>query len=315
MYKFNFFVVLCFLISFTTLACIEKDDEFVPNGNSLSIPTSYINPLNNAPITEAQFNKVTDEVTKIYYPIVINRGALLKVNKLWEKETVNANASRRKNLYVVNMYGGLARHPLNTIDGYTLVLCHELGHHLGGKPFVNSWASNEGQSDYFATAKCLRKYFSKKNNQLAVSKMTVPATVQEECFKSFGLSKDHALCVRSAMAGLALSNVLDAMNNKSMVPGLTWGKASQSDKDKIKGPDFTTTDPKIVKITNPRHPKAQCRLDTYFAGALCHIPSHLDLSPNYEKIGACLSGKSARPACWYAEVPQTKPSEPFRKWQ
>ena len=45
-----------------------------------------------------------------------------------------------------------------TIDGYTLVACHELGHHLGGAPLFSGqdWASVEGEADYFATTKCVK---------------------------------------------------------------------------------------------------------------------------------------------------------------
>ena len=70
--------------------------------------------------------------------------------------TVNANASQRGRTWIVNMYGGLARRPEITPDGFAMVLCHELGHHMGGFPFVSGWAANEGQSDLFATLSCGR---------------------------------------------------------------------------------------------------------------------------------------------------------------
>jgi Zn-dependent protease with chaperone function len=54
------------------------------------------------------------------------------------------------------MFGGLARDPLVTKDGFSAVICHEIGHHIAGAPRKGfSWASNEGQADYFATTKCL----------------------------------------------------------------------------------------------------------------------------------------------------------------
>jgi len=67
------------------------------------------------------------------------------------------------------MFGGLARHETMTPDGFATVVCHELGHHLGGVPkkfswFGNSWASNEGQADYFGIMKCLRKMFEHEDN-------------------------------------------------------------------------------------------------------------------------------------------------------
>jgi hypothetical protein len=57
------------------------------------------------------------------------------------------------------MYGGLARYPGMTEMGFQIVLCHEIGHHLGGQPTYNQgrdWASVEGQSDYWATLSCMK---------------------------------------------------------------------------------------------------------------------------------------------------------------
>ncbi len=46
--------------------------------------------------------------------------------------------------------------------GYLGVLCHEVGHRLGGPPFKTSesergWSSTEGQSDFYAASVCLPK--------------------------------------------------------------------------------------------------------------------------------------------------------------
>ena len=66
---------------------------------------------------------------------------------------------RLLNEWRVVIYGGL-EHPLLTLDGLTAVICHEVGHHLGGFAFKTSilgdnWAATEGQSDYFAAHRCL----------------------------------------------------------------------------------------------------------------------------------------------------------------
>lgn len=91
--------------------------------------------------------------------------------RLW-----NASAQRMGSTWVVNMYGGLARHNEITIDGFALVLCHEIGHHLGGAPKYggfNTWGTNEGGSDYFATLKCLRRIFQNDDNTKAIENMTI----------------------------------------------------------------------------------------------------------------------------------------------
>jgi hypothetical protein len=52
-------------------------------------------------------------------------------------------------------------------EGIILLMCHELGHHLGGAPLVPrpngklSWMSAEGQADYFAGGECWEKIVKK----------------------------------------------------------------------------------------------------------------------------------------------------------
>ena len=111
-------------------------------------------------IQEEMFNSVLDRVQAVYGPIVAQHGGELVINRKWDDPTVNANAQRYGSRWIINMYGGLARHPAVTPEGFATVACHELGHHLGGFPKIwglfGSWASNEGEADYFATLKCLR---------------------------------------------------------------------------------------------------------------------------------------------------------------
>ena len=85
---------------------------------------------------------------------------------------MNAFAKQGASTWEVHMYGGLARHQAVTADGFALVVCHELGHHLGGAPQKVDWfgrlrwASNEGQADYWGTAKCFRKLLEERGRQL-----------------------------------------------------------------------------------------------------------------------------------------------------
>lgn len=296
--KFFLLALVFFLSVGKTWASCFDDSGFFPNSSAISIPTSYHNLFNLDAVTEEEFNRVSDEVQKLYQPIFHERGEVLEVVKKWKSNTVNAYAKKSmiKKTSRVYMFGGLARHPLITTDGYTLVLCHEIGHHLGGLPLARAWASNEGQADYFGTSKCLRKYFSTQDSAAIVANMTIPAKVQSQCFSSFGPSRDHALCVRGSMAGFSLANVLNALSSGG---SRSWGGAAGTDSAK---PDFETPDTSVVTQTFSAHPQAQCRLDTYFAGAICEVPSTVDFSYKDEATGACTSGISARPACWFAKA-------------
>ena len=112
-------------------------------------------PLEKSNISQAKFNQIIDKAEQIYAPIIQSHRGKLVFNRLWKDNTVNASANQDGANWEVNMYGGLARRPEVTPDGFAMVVCHELGHHLGGYAFVNesemTWAANEGQSDYFAT--------------------------------------------------------------------------------------------------------------------------------------------------------------------
>jgi hypothetical protein len=271
-------------ISGSVLACSEDGKSgFLPD-NDLYIP---VGAKTTGGLTEAQFNAVIDKVETIYAPIVSNMGGKLKINRKWDDGTVNANATRLGG-WIVNMYGGLARHSTITEDGFALVLCHEIGHHLGGAPKVgmilNKWASNEGQSDYFATLKCLRNTFKNDNNKSLVRKLNAPETLVKACNKAWKNSEDRAICVRNGMAGVSVAGLFAALRNKPEA-------------------QFDTPDTNVVKKTDDAHPAHQCRLDTYFAGALCEKDVNEDVSQKDEVKGTCHGSTGhkigLRPLCWF----------------
>jgi hypothetical protein len=277
----------------------DGKDGFVPE-NDLYIPANI---KSDTGITEARFNAVIDKVVNIYAPIISNMGANLVVDRNWSDGTVNAYASQSGKNWKIAMFGGLARHSTITEDGFALVVCHELGHHIGGAPKkggstssggggwwgggagVSSWASNEGQSDYFATLKCLRKAWLNDDNESIVAAMDVPAPLAAACKKATkNHRQDTALCIRNGMAGQSVADLFSAL---SRLP-----KAL-----------FDTPDKNVVASTNDNHPRAQCRLDTYFQGSLCDVSMNEDVSQKDEVKGTChpsLGHKEGlRPLCWF----------------
>jgi hypothetical protein len=68
-------------------------------------------------------------------------------------------------------------------------------------------------------------------------------------------------------------------------------------------PKFDTPDPKVVTKTDDNHPAYQCRLDTYFQGALCEKAFTEDVSASSEVTGTChgSTGQTTglRPLCWF----------------
>lgn len=241
-------------------------------------------------ITQQDFNKVIDDINVIYAPIVKARKAKLVFDRRWDDGTVNAYASQSGKTWTVAMFGGLARFDIMTPDGFSLVVCHELAHHLGGAPKVKrlgvaSWASNEGQSDYIGTMKCMREVFKKQNNAEMIKKIKVDAVVTQKCSAVYKDPAKAALCMRTAMAGKVLAEVLNR---------LAEGQTPVS---------FTTPDTRVVSVMDDSHPDAQCRLDTYFAGALCDKDLTQAVSEKDILAGTCNTSQGfkvgTRPLCWF----------------
>ncbi|MFZ8932566.1 MAG: hypothetical protein ACO2ZP_01525 [Bacteriovoracaceae bacterium] len=241
-------------------------------------------------ITEDEFNKVIDKVEAIYTPIIEAKGAQLKVERNWQDGTVNAYAQRQGTTWKVAMYGGLARHQAIDKDSFALVVCHELGHHIGGVPKKNgwwgsNWASNEGQSDYWGTMKCLRKVFEGDDNRAVISQMNIDPHAKKACESAYSSEDEIAVCQRTAMAGLGLGNLFKSLRNL---------------RAELK---FNTPDPNIVQKTDDNHPAPQCRLDTYFSASICDKDAYSDVSETDANINVCtrVDGDKVgiRPLCWF----------------
>jgi hypothetical protein len=251
--------------------------------NNLNIPVGL---KDASGITQGQFNAVLDTLEKLYAPDVAKQGGVLEIRRLWDNGTVNATTTRQGNKYILNMYGGLARHSATTMDGFALVACHEMGHQLGGAPKKSgTWASNEGQADYYANLKCLRRVFSYSESS-EFSRSTLGDEVAEKgCAQQFPDAAGRASCIRSAIAGKSLAGLLMALHNETVEPR------------------FDTPDPAVVGSMFDSHPATQCRLDTYLQGSLCAQPVAAGLSETNPVTGTCTrsGGFTAgfRPLCWY----------------
>ncbi|WP_413584199.1 hypothetical protein [Bdellovibrio sp. HCB274] len=280
-------VALIASVGFTTQHThSEGCHGFVPE-NSMYIPVGM---FATGGITQEQFNDVMDRIEKIYTPEVEAAGDKLRVNRLWTDGTVNASAQRSGNTRILNMYGGLARHQAIGYEGMALVACHEMGHHNAGAPKIDSWyggswASNEGASDYFASLKCLRLLFAQDDNAAIVSTMTIDPLAKAGCEAQYSNINDQLICMRITEAGQQVANLFMDLG-----------------KDKVPA-KFATPDKTVVRRTDNSHPKTQCRLDTYFQGALCPVAIGDKLSDTDYKAGSCYSPRDAvgtRPLCWFA---------------
>ncbi len=266
---------------------------FVPE-NDMKIPVGQVRSLNRmdtptAGISEEQFNQVIDRVEKLYAAEFTEAGAKLQANRKWNDPTVNASAQQSGTTWIINMYGGLARHAAINVEGFALVACHEIGHHIGGAPkkeswWGSAWATNEGGSDYFATLKCLRKYFAEDDNETIIANTQIEPLVQSNCETQFATRQDQLICMRSSIAGMSVATLFMDLRKET------------------KQPKFDTPDTKVVRQMDHNHPGTQCRLDTYFQGAICKVDVSARLSNSDYREGSCAAPVDTvglRPLCWF----------------
>lgn len=244
-------------------------------------------------IDESSFYRLIDGVTAYYLADIKAMGAKLTVNRNWRANGVNANATRTENRWYINIYGGLARHPQQSLDGFILAVCHEFGHHLGGFPFklyTYTWAANEGQADYFATQACVKGIWRNEtmiNELFDLPGATEPAA-RQKCDQAYQADDDRFLCYRISAAAKAFTAVLSTLH-KSASP-----------------PSAATPDSGNVGSTLDSYPSDQCRMDTFIAGALCEMEfdtTAVPASEDAQRAQSCFRSSGYfwgyRPPCWF----------------
>lgn len=265
-------------------------------------------------MTEDEFKTIINDITALYTDLATKNGGTLEANALWTNSTVNASANQIGGSWIINMYGGLARRPEVTKDGFALVVCHELGHHFGGFSLNgSSWAANEGQSDYFATHSCAKRAWANQRDINASFREQIGEFERDACDATYGIQTERDLCYRTAAAGKSLGLLLAALGGSD-------------------APSYETPSTKKVRSTNNSHPVAQCRLDTYLAGALCTKAFDENIIPGRrhpkgqgsieaERVAARYScteqdnlEAGLRPGCWfYSRLSNTFQAALFRK--
>lgn len=271
-------IILILLISFNSYSHIIPE-------NNLSIPVSQ----KSKGMTESKFYKLIDLVADSYKDILIKEyGAKdFIVHKDWKSDKVNAATRKKDGNFELIAYGGLARFDLLSNDAFLIVLCHEIGHLMGGAPTYKPFddASSEGQADYFSTSKCFKKIMKGKEHN--IKRDLIPEFVSSKCDKVYSRGEDRLICYRSYLAQESMARVIESLS----------GAESLS-------LNVLTPDPyeRMFTVFNG-YPKPQCRVDTLFSGSLCNTDiNELNDMVLYNK-GNCniFEGHSIglRPKCWY----------------
>jgi hypothetical protein len=241
-------------------------------------------------ISKKEFLKIIDRVKKVYVPIFRDLDLNLKIEYLWEDRQLNAFAAMSGSDRYILLYGGYARHKFMTYDSYLSIVCHEIGHHLGGFPkkINSSWSSSEGQADYFSTLKCMKEVLeSDSGNSSSAAALDLPEEIKSMCRKQYTDNNQYNICLRSSKAaedyGKAIADILMPGSGNTI--------------------SLMTPSAEMTFVTNLRHPKVQCRVDTKFQGALCNASPLVSLDDEDEIMGTCHLNNfniiGNRPACWF----------------
>jgi hypothetical protein len=261
---------------------------FIPNVQARFMPDNglHLQEQLTAPIVnENQFKNILDNFRSNHLGISKNFSYSLIVNGDWSNNQVNAITWRDGRVMFIEVWGGLARR-LST-DGINMVLCHEMGHQVGGWPLYtgDTWAAIEGQSDYYAAHVCVKRIFKTIDyrDQADFYRRTGEEAACDERYPDY---EDREICYRSMSAGLELARLLAGSGRM---------------------PSYSTPDKTEVSKMRESHPPAQCRLDTYRAASLCPSKWRDSYIPRTEKMSArylCTPAKktwanASRPRCWF----------------
>lgn len=244
-------------------------------------------------ITETSFNRTLKKVQDFYTPIFRDQKKNLVIQNLWQSDDCDINSMQIKSESLITVRGGLSRIPQADDDALLMILCHEVGHFLGGHPKSKEdkfkWASAEGQADYFASAKCMKLVLKNDpQNEAKASKLDLPLEIKKLCEKQFPDRDDFNICIISAKASENVGHIANFIRGRSATAF-----------------NLTTPDPTVVRFsTNEYYPtQTQCRVDTILQGALCNTDPSIPMSDHNENVGACSRSNGdelgSRPRCWF----------------
>ncbi|OMH39020.1 hypothetical protein [Motiliproteus sp. MSK22-1] len=239
----------------------------------------------SAQMSQELFNFIVNTTASHYQQEFLRQQQKLSIVAAWHNDNIYANAWKMEDAKgetgLVQISGGFARHPYITADAFALILCHEVGHHIAGPPKIWKFSA-EGQADYFAASDCLRKLF--RQPEFPWKPKYVPRVVRLACIDAFEKKAEQLICARIALAGASLAGYFAQKRDLLM-------------------PLLARQDNTIVEQTTLIPASPQCRLDTYFAAALCN--SNTDLN-SVDRPWLCHSiknrSKSNRPPCWFKET-------------
>ncbi|MBF0361179.1 MAG: hypothetical protein HQK49_09220 [Oligoflexia bacterium] len=256
-----------------------------------------------ATVTSERFDEIIDDIQKIYASTIKSERDL---NLFIMRLGMSPNGLRDGVAIVgkramITISKVVASDANITEDAFAMLVCHEFGHVLGGRPTFDKKGmigitSVEGQADYWAAAKCFKKYATKTKMNLISQKVLenfvsdIPDVIAKKCKKNFSQDTYKSLiCQRTAKAALSLKDYFNL--NKST-----------NDDDYVSENKVAKKTKSLTTLTT--YGTNQCRFETYLRGAYCDS----DINSNSN----CTVGDGVRPNCWYLG---DRGEEPLRSLQ
>jgi hypothetical protein len=249
--------------------------------------------LGARPLDKEEIQNFLSGFEKIFRADLLEKELTLQIEIKTADSNFNAFAEKQSNKAILNISAGVFSHPQINFNLLGLVLCHELGHFLGGPPLSGweKWSSAEGQADYFASLICMPKLYkqhlidgykstSPDSNQLTQLKQLAQLTRSEKLsnlthFSSLKLISDLEIfcqknkvadifaCATSILAGIELTTILAEVR-------------------KQEAPSWDIVNPSSL-VTLRGEPSLSCRMQCFRHGAI----------------------SAPRPSCWFINTIDT----------
>ncbi|AUN98776.1 hypothetical protein DOM21_07105 [Bacteriovorax stolpii] len=244
----------------------------------------------HASVDKVDYLRITKALDSIYAERIQEEGGELKFILSEKPAAPNAYAAKKaENSWEITVVSSFLSLDHQTVPTLGMILCHEVGHFLGGKPYVvgkqmtpavRAWApkkmSAEGQADYFATSECIKKLAVKIPDLFIKNKGLLNLPSAQECHRSYTNMDDIKLCNEILTAShqtiLVYQQILEQLNIPSSFFAKTENAASDRTLDLV-----------------GEYPELDCRYETFIKGTLC---SSLN-------VNECDDLKWSRPACWF----------------
>ena len=217
---------------------------------------------------------------------------------------------------IIRIHSQILEHHLINEPVLIQLLCHELGHFIGGNPKKkkangsSSWSTIEGQADLFSSGYCLPLFYEHHQNLVKqfLSTFTDDLKISENELSQIIKTQNGAVLSQHKKVASTNSSSSNESEVSRLILNSSWQLThlfAQINKDPFKLNLFQKDFYRTKRIVE-NHASAQCRLDTFINGFNCHGLYQTDnlLTENLELFNQCSEEKldlgiEIRPRCWW----------------